>query len=229
VSFLNITRGVLSSSDNFLLFGANCDESCIPVRRFINMLHNDMKTVERNVYPLNINGTTVNVKFIYFSELPNYMKMLAFLGGELTNSTQTITNLNGTFGTQANDTWKHWQYSQRLKVAKEVENLKLTLSKKKLAPSTKRTRVTQFIASKRSRQEFVPLVGNIIDRAHVEPLHLKNNACALAHRYLLHEVMAMSNLTNNITLYAQVPITSLFRKYVETLRNKCKLSRLSRE
>lgn len=32
VSFLNIGQGVLSSNENFLLFGANCAENCLPVK-----------------------------------------------------------------------------------------------------------------------------------------------------------------------------------------------------
>ena len=33
ISFLNIGRGVLSSNENYLLFGANCKEDCVPVSR----------------------------------------------------------------------------------------------------------------------------------------------------------------------------------------------------
>lgn len=55
----------------------------------------------------------------------------------------------------------------------------LNISRKKLpshlAVSTKRSRVTQFIAVKKSRQEFKPLIGKLCDKEVVEPLHLKNN------------------------------------------------------
>ena len=66
-------------------------------------------------------------------------------------------------------------YSERLTVVKEVEQMKAKLSKQHLSSSTKRSRLTTFIAKNKSRQEFEPRLGNIIDRAHVEPLHLKNN------------------------------------------------------
>ena len=36
--------------------------------------------------------------------------------------------------------------------------------------------VTKHIAKQKSRQVFEPLVANIIDRAKVEPFHVKNNA-----------------------------------------------------
>jgi hypothetical protein len=42
VSFLNIGQGVSSSNENFLLFGANCVENCVPVKRFSNKLMNDI-------------------------------------------------------------------------------------------------------------------------------------------------------------------------------------------
>lgn len=35
VSILKIVQQVLSSSENFLLFGANCNENCLAVRRFV--------------------------------------------------------------------------------------------------------------------------------------------------------------------------------------------------
>lgn len=76
-----------------------------------------------------------------------------------------------------------------MKVVKAVEQLKQKLSKQNLSDSTKRSKITSFIAQKGSRQEFETLLGKIIDWAHVDPLHLKNNVCALAHRYLLNEVI----------------------------------------
>jgi hypothetical protein len=52
--------------------------------------------------------------------------MLAFLGGELSNSVtyfsafadvskNDICNFEGTFGSRASDTWKRWEYSKRVK------------------------------------------------------------------------------------------------------------------
>ena len=35
VSVLNIGQGVFSSNENFLLFGSNCSENCVPVKRFL--------------------------------------------------------------------------------------------------------------------------------------------------------------------------------------------------
>ena len=74
----------------------------------------------------------------------------------------------------------------------------------------------------------MPLVGKLIDQAHVEPLHLKNNACALAHRYLLNEIISISHLEST-TSFSQVPSSSAFSKYIKLLRCKCSLSRLAKQ
>jgi hypothetical protein len=96
-----------------------------------------------------------------------------------------------------------------------------------LAQSTKRSKITSFIANKKSRQEFEPLIGRHVDKIHVEPLHLKNNACALAHRYLLNDVIAISNVGTSVTSFSQVSSTSPFAKYIKAMRNQCSLSRLA--
>ena len=125
VSILNIGKGVLSSNENFLLFGANCKENCVPVIRFINHLMTDIRRIESTTYTLECQGSPVNLKF-YISELPNDMKMLAFLGGELSNSakyyssfadvsTDTHKDSSGTFGKEKGCTWKPWKYSKKIR------------------------------------------------------------------------------------------------------------------
>ena len=78
--------------------------------------------------------------------------------------------------------------------------------------------MTYFIAQKKSREESEPPLGNIIDKAHVEPLHLKNNACALAHWYLLLEVFEISNLPDSIKLFSQVPSNSPIARYISKMK-----------
>ena len=238
VGFLNIGKGILSSNENVLLVGANCSENCIVVQRFIQMLLADIYQIEKDK---NIscchNGKQVKVKFC-IGELPNDMKMLSFLGGELSNSakffspfanvsTDNANDVSGTFGRGEGNTWKPWQYTERLKVVKRVEKFKQKVSKQNLAESTKRSKVTSFIAEMGSRQEFEPLLGEIIDRAQVDPLHLKNNACALVHRYLLEEVMMLSNLPNSVKTFSQISRTSPISTFIEILKTKCHLSRLA--
>ena len=238
VSFLNIGQGVLSSNENFLLFGANCSETSLPVKHFLGKLMADVKRIENSSYSIAAKGESIDVKFV-FAELPNDMKMLFFLAGELTNSAtyfSTFANVDkesssvngtGTFGRNATDTWKPWDYSQRVRVAAAVEKFKRKIEKKSVSASTKRSKTTAFIAKQKSRQEFVPLVAELIDKAHVEPLHLKNNACALAHRYLLNQAIEMSkpNLSACFS-FSQVPPETPFFTFINILRSKCNLNRL---
>lgn len=143
-----------------------------------------MKSVCKQISDLE--GKVFDVDGIYvtfkFSELPNDMKMLALLAGELPNSAKyfsTFPNvnkdnckeLNGTFRT-GNNTSQPWEFQARLKVVKEVEQFKLSLAGKTMSEKVQRSKITKFIARKKSRQEFTPLVGKLINRAHVEPLHL---------------------------------------------------------
>ena len=57
--------------------------------------------------------------------------------------------------------WQPWAYSNWLEVAGKVEKFKKSLEKKHLTDATKQSKVTSYIASQKSRQEFVPLLGNI--------------------------------------------------------------------
>jgi hypothetical protein len=242
VSFLNIEKGVLSSNENYLLFGANCTETCLPVQKFIKMLVADIAVIEQQSFSCTFKTSTgeirnVNVKF-QVSELPNDMKMVAFLCGELSNaakyfssfanvSSDNANNLKGTFGRETKCTWQPWNYERRKKDAKCVESFKKKIQKQNIAESTKRSKVTSFISSQKSRQEFEPLIGKLVDRIHVDPLHLKNNACALAHRHILNEVMLLSQLSNSVHTFAQVPKNSPFAIYINVMTKKCYLTRLA--
>ena len=243
VGFLNIGRGILSSNENHLLFGANCSENCIPLQRYVKLLLADIQNIEQEVFPCKYNGpegeVTANVQFC-IAELPNDMKMVAFLSGELGNSAKYFSSfadvcndneseLNGTFGASANNTWHPWECSSRLSVVRKVDGLKKTLAKQGLADRTKRSKITALIAKMKSSQEFIPPLGPIIDRIHIEPLHLKNNACALAHRYLLDEVIALSCLSSSVKKFSELPSTSPFAKYVTVMKTKCHLSRLGKK
>lgn len=124
--------------------------------------------------------------------------------------------------------WHRWKYEHRLAVVKEVDKLKKQLSKGKMSETSKRNRITTCIGNNSSRQEFIPLLGRVIDRAHVETLHLKNNLCALLHRRFLETVLKLSN-THGFSSFEQVPSKSLFAQYVRTLSQKCDLHRLSKK
>ena len=132
--------------------------------RFIAKLMTEIAGIEKHSFLINVNGTTVSVQF-HFAELPNDMKMLAFLGGELSNSAKFFSSfvnvgsddkstLNGTFGKKKSNTWQLWKYSERIEVAKAVSSMKTKIEKQNITPTTKRSKLTAFIAKKGSRQEF---------------------------------------------------------------------------
>ncbi|CAB4030371.1 Hypothetical predicted protein [Paramuricea clavata] len=111
-------------------------------------------------------------KFYLNHELPNDMKMLAFLAGssltvQLTfpllqrQNKESLTKI-GTFGHNASDTWKPWKYSDRVKVINAIEKFKKKIKHKTVSANTKRSNIT-FIAKQKNWQEFVPLVAESVD------------------------------------------------------------------
>ena len=233
ISFLNVGHKILSSQDNFLIFGSNCSEQSIAAKRYIAMISKEMEQIEKGSF--HVNDAIIRFKFV---EIPNDMKMLAFLAGELTNSAKYVSafadissdklcDVNKSFGQENHNDFRPWEYDKRLAVAKKVADLKGKLNKTQLAPKTKRSKVTAFIASNKSRQEFEPLIGKFIDRAHVDPLHLKNNACQHIHKIMLYEAIQKSSLHSNVTNMSGVPRDSPFPKFVQALKSKCQLSRLA--
>ena len=83
-----------------------------------------------------------------------------------------MQEINGTFGAGNNNTWQPWEYQAGVEVAKEF---KLLLAEKTMSEKMRQYKITELIALKTSRRKFSPLVREIANKAHVEPLHLKNN------------------------------------------------------
>ena len=94
ISFINSALRIASSSENFLLFGANVSETATVVKRYVTDLFADVQYLESKVFDVNEKCYPVEFKL---GELPNDMKMLCFLGGELSNSAlyfSTFANVN---------------------------------------------------------------------------------------------------------------------------------------
>lgn len=235
VSFLNAGKRFLSSDDNFLIFGANCSESCLAVERYTTKLVSDVAYLESKAFI--VDGKTVNFEF---AEIPNDMKMLSFLGGELSNSAKyfssfgnvtydDMANLQFIFGRAHTNQWKPLEYGKRLKVAKQVEELKNKLAQTPLSAITKRGRVTSFIAEKQSRQEFAPRIGRLIEKVHVEPLHLKNNGRAFLFTLILEFAIEISKLPQNVAEFQKVNTNSPFFRLITSLETEASLSRLAKK
>ena len=232
-SFLNRGKHVLSSNENFLIFGANCHEDSLVVQRYVKFLFNEISHIEKQIF--SVDG--VDFKF-RFSEFPNDLKMLAVLAGELPVSARyfsTFANVNtnncdnpsGTFGQSSNDTWQPWKYNKRLEVAQGVAKLRGRVEKLKCTKATKRKKILDFISDKNSRQEFEPLIGPFIDRAHIDPLHAKNNACQQLFRKILYESIAKTPLPGTRRDFESLPASSPFVKLVICLQKNAKLARLA--
>ena len=78
VSFLNRGKHVLSSNENFMIFGANCSEDAVVIRHYVSYLFKEISVMEKQSFSI----SDREIKF-KFSEFPNDLKMLAFLAGEL--------------------------------------------------------------------------------------------------------------------------------------------------
>ena len=135
-------------------------------------------------------------------------------------------DLQGSFGSDASCKWRPWSFQQRVKVAESVEKFKISLQGKPGSAKAKRSKVTEFIARQKSRQEFTPLVGKLIDNAHVEPLHLKNNAWQYFFKALLKESIGKSNVLPSKKKISDVPEDSCFAIVVTVLQYEVKAKRL---
>lgn len=235
VSFLNVGKRVASNNDNFIIFGANCEESSLVVKKYVQFLCQEIIDLQGKVFE--IESLKVSFKF---EEVPNDMKMLAMLGGELSNSAkffssfanvskENCSDLKGTFGNNGKTMWRPWKYEERIAVANKVDKFKKSLSTKQLKEKQFRTKVTEFISHNKSRQEFVPLIGKLIDKAHVEPLHVKNNAWQYFFKGVLKEAIAKSNLPDTCKKFMDVPRDSPFSQLVTALKFEVKAKCLARK
>ena len=174
-----------------------------------------------------------------FELLPGDMKFIAFINGELSNSAKYFSSfanvsqeesssLTGKFGETQNCKWRPWQYSQRIVIAQQVADYKRKLLGH-LAEKPKRSKVTQFIANKRSRQEFKPFIGKLCDKEVVEPLHLKNNGEQYLHKMLLDVAISSSNLPKTLNSLSELPPNGAITRYLKAMEIDVKTGRMKKQ
>ena len=177
VSFLNVVDRIASCNENHLICGANCSEEHPSMVEYGKQIRKDIERIEKKVYV--IDG--INVTFS-FELVPSDMKWLAFISGELPNSAKyflsfanvskdDIAKVGCTYGGPSDD-FQPWDYKSRVKIANSVAKFKSKLTQKQVVA---RTKITEFIANQKSRQELEPILGPVIDKGFAEPLHLVNN------------------------------------------------------
>ncbi|XP_028417825.1 uncharacterized protein LOC114542490 [Dendronephthya gigantea] len=230
VSFLNVADRVASCDENYLICGANCSEEHQSMIEYGKLLRKEMEIIEKKTYL--IEGISISFSF---ELLPADMKWLAFISGELPNSATYFSSfanvseseksqMGKTFGSTSDDYFQPWDYQKRLEVVKRVEKYKSKLTQKQLVG---RTKVTQFIASQKSRQEFEPILGPFIDKAVVEPLHLANNNWQFLFtelfEYVLYSKTVIPCSAKKIT---DLPKSCCLRKFLSCLKKKVKANRL---
>ena len=228
ISFMNVGKRIASSTENHLIFGGDVKEDSLVVRAYVSKLMTELRYLESRVFYVSVDGIDMPVEF-GMGGLPNDMKHLAFLEGALSNAAKffcTYANVNSTNNTNPDFTfgepdsqWKPFPYDQRVSVAAAVEAKKQKLEATGKSAKSQRTELTKFIASKDSRQEFVPLVNEYIDLATCEPLHLKNNVCKEQFMKLLNLCLANANITSKSILFKELPVDNLFVAFLEFVRS----------
>ena len=103
-------------------------------------------------------------------------------------------DVKGAFGTESSNKWKSLNYKQRVNVVNKVNAFKKRIAVEQISEKTKRSKITDYIAKQNSRQECLPLLVSDIDKAHVEPRHLKNNVWQFFFEAVLTEAIRKSKL-----------------------------------
>ena len=173
ISFLNCGKRIASSTENFLLFGANVKEDGPVVEKYVRRLFEDIQYLESMVHTVEVDKVFHKVEF-KLAGLPNDLKNLSFLAGELNQKAHFFSTFGDVHYKDVNDRnkiygvdWKPFEYNQRLRDAKKVA------SKKSKLPNTVsgRRTLTKYIADVlKTGQEFVQLVGEYIHLARTDQI-----------------------------------------------------------
>ena len=216
-----------------MLFGGDVEESSLPVRHFVKKAIADLIYLESKVFSINTNDGNVNVEF-KLSELPNDMKMLCFLAGELSNAAKyftTFSDVNTDNHRQYDKTygkdWKPFSYDKKLQDNVKVSRKKSELANTNNAESTKRQKLTSYISTVlKSRQEEVPLVKHFISVAKCEPLYLKNNICKELFIKIWKDFFGTFVFTK-FKSFSHLKSDNIFCLFVTFIRKEMKLNKLA--
>lgn len=124
--------------------------------------------------------------------------------------------------------WKPWKYEDRIKIANEVEKFKISMSEKQLKQKQFQSKVTIYCTQEKSPR-ICAFNWELIDPAHVEPLHIKNNAWQYFFKRVLKEAVGKSNLPDSCKKFADVPNDSIFSRVVTALKFEVKAKCLTRK
>jgi hypothetical protein len=83
-----------------------------------------------------------------------------------------------------------------------------------------------LIRSEKSRQERVPILGNLVDNALAEPLHNTNNAWQYFNKHLMKLALDVSNIPKNIQNVNEFSEDCPFLHYLNAIKQKVKCNLL---
>ena len=75
----------------------------------------------------------------------------------------------------------------------------------------------------------MPLLVSYIDKAHVEPLHLKKNAWQYFVKAVLTEAIRKSKLSADCKKFSEVPLDSPFAQVITALQTEVNTRRLAKK
>ena len=239
MSFLNVGKRIASSAENFLTFGGNVKENGMVVRRYITKLVSQLKVLESEVFEVFVNEVLHKVEF-KVAAFPNDMKMLSFLAGELSNAAYYFTTFGNVNKADANDIrkqfsmdgkleWAPFSYQKCLIDVTKVNKKKIELQSKNVKTATQRCNLTKYIATLKSRQEETPLIGEYVDLAKCEPLHMKNNVCKEMFMKIIKIVMSQNSVPTHVKSFKDLPEQNLFLISINFVRSDMNYNYLAKK
>lgn len=226
ISNLNLLYGVASCNNNFVLMGSNCPETHPVMYSYVEHVVAEMEAIEGKTYT--IKDKQYKFRCRLFPEDQKWHTSTFF--STYANVSTANFHLTGrSIGIGSNYTWKPWEYDNRLSDADNVFNFKTKHNLHGACTASQRLKVTQHIASLKSRQEFKPFLGKYINNAMPDPLHVSNKAWQKWHLQILCIAKALVNnddwkkAGNDL---AKLPKDCAFIAYFNCLENQVKCKRL---
>ena len=117
---------------------------------------------------------------------------------------------------------KRKQYPLQVTQFKEKQRRPINVAQEQ----TLRTKVCNHIASLKSRQEFEPILGPVIQNAKCDNLHVGNNCWGHWHKLLFTHVLVKAKIPTSAKSVFQLPEDNSLRKHLKALRFKLKCKKI---
>ena len=191
---------------------------------FFKILIKNVQFLESNIFEITTHSGIHKVEF-NLAELPNDMKMVTFLAGEISDIVtyfctfenvrrNEANNCKKTFGEEPKNYWKPFTYEKRFQDDKKVEakskNKKLG---KKFSAVALHSKILAYVTNElKSRQYKQTLVEEFIDFAKAKPLHLRNNVVK-ERFYILFITCVTQSDFGSVKSFKYIQVDALFSKF----------------